>query len=257
MGRLTLMHPVPMRAEFRECFLVNFSLEPDVLAARLPRHLMPDIHDGRAFLSIVIAQIRGMRPSLLPELLGVDYTQVVYRAVVTCGGQRGVYFLRSDADNALMALAGTALTFFRFHWTRVEWKLGDGITRFSLRPRRMEAASIEAEFESCADQENMPASSRFRNLPLAQSFLTELYVAFGPKCSGGKADAVRIDRSEWTSLLVRDRIGKYEAMSSGVLFGAGEAELDSVLHVRSMKYRWHRGSTFDAARPDTAARRGP
>src|SRR6185436_18565695 len=92
-------HPIPMRTIFRECFLVNFAVEPDVMRGLLPEGIEPDLYGGKAWLSIVIAEMDRMRPAFLPPLFGVTYDQVVYRAVVRCEGERGVYFLRSDADS--------------------------------------------------------------------------------------------------------------------------------------------------------------
>ena len=246
-GRLIPVHPVPMRTVFRHCFLVNFALRPDVLASRLPDHVRPDVHDGWAFLSIVIAEMERMRPAFLPRALGITYCQVVYRAVVVCGRERGVYFVRSDANNALMVMAGNTFTFFRFHRAAVSWSFSQGITRFSLRPTGGEAAGIDAEYDSTEATQQMPATSRFATLDQAQRFLTELHVAFGMKHRDGTVDAVRIQRNDWRSSVVRDRIGLYEAMTSGVLFGPGEAELDSVFYVQGLNYPWHRGTVVHAS----------
>ena len=41
---------------------VNWSMEPSVLARHLPRGLEPDVRNGRAFLSVVIADLEAMRP---------------------------------------------------------------------------------------------------------------------------------------------------------------------------------------------------
>ena len=106
------IHPVPMRTTFARCLLVNFAVDPPALASKLPSHLVPDVHAGCAFVSIVIAHMKDMRPAWTPRALGITYNQVVYRAVVKCGAERGVTFLRSDADSSLMVAAGNALTFF-------------------------------------------------------------------------------------------------------------------------------------------------
>jgi uncharacterized protein YqjF (DUF2071 family) len=244
--RFVPVHPVPMCTVFRHCFLANFAIRPDVLATRLPSHLRPAVHEGWSFLSIVIAEMERMRPAFLPRALGITYSQVVYRAVVTCGDERGVYFLRSDADNGLMVAAGNALTFFRFHRSDMTWSLGNDVIRFVLRPRDGDRAAIDAEYDLRAGSTTMPKSSRFRSLDGAQQFLTELYVAFGAKRVGGAIDAVRIRRNVWQSVVVTDRIANYEAMSAGTLFGAGEAELDSWFYVEQMNYHWFRGTTVRA-----------
>jgi uncharacterized protein YqjF (DUF2071 family) len=236
-----------MGTVFRHCFLVNFAVSPEALAARLPEHLRPELHDGRSYVSIVIAKMERMHPAFLPRALGVTYTQVVYRAVVRCGRERGVCFLRSDADQGLMVLAGNALTFFQFHRADVSWSFSDRATRFVLRPKGGETAGIEADYDLGKASEEMPSSSRFSTLEQAQEFLTEVYVAFSMRRIRGRVPAVRVRRSDWRSVIVQDRIGRYEAMGSGVLFGPGEAELDSIFYVESLKYHWYRGCRIDGA----------
>jgi len=248
-----------MRTTFRHCFLANFAIRPETLAARLPPHLQPDVHEGWSFLSVVIAKMEKMRPVFLPRALGTTYSQVVYRAVVRCGDERGVHFLRSDADSALMAMAGNALTFFRFHRGRVSWLLSPERVRFQLRPLGGERAGIDAEYDLANARSRLPPTSRFESLERAQAFLTELYVAFGGERRDGRIDAVRIRRNAWRSLVVEDRVASYEAMNSGVLFGSGEADLDSVFYVESLHYHWFRGTTVDGAihAEDSATRFSP
>jgi uncharacterized protein YqjF (DUF2071 family) len=235
-----------MRTTFRHCILANFAMRPEVLARRLPPHLKPAVHRGWAFLSVVIAVMERMRPAFLPAALGVTYSQVVYRAVVTCGRERGVHFLRSDADNGLMVAAGNALTFFRFHCADITWSLDDTALRVHLKPRSNAAALIRGDYDLRGGGTAMPASSRFSTLEDAQAFLTELYVAFGRERNDGWVEAVRIERSAWRSLVVPDRVATYQAMSSGLLFHAEEVELDSCFYVEEMRYRWSRGTRVRA-----------
>ena len=240
MTRILPIHPIEMKTTFRHCFLANFSVQPEALVRRLPSHLHPDIHRERAFVSVVIAEMSKMRPAFLPEVLGVTYNQVVYRAVVKCGAERGVTFLRSDADNAAMVAGGNALTFFRFNSADVSWERSPNRVRFALSPKGPASARIEADYELATASASLPPSSVFSDLGTAQSFLTELYAAFGARRSDGRVEIVRIVRTPWSSAVVRDQRGVYEAMTSGLLFTAEEAVLDSVFYVRELSYHWQR-----------------
>ena len=114
LGSACPKHPFGMKTTFRNCLLVNFSMDPEVLARNLPRGIRPDIHNGKAFLSVVVADLEAMRPSFVPRVFGSSYTQVVYRAIVRSpAGERGVFFIRSDADSFLMSLAGNLFSNFR------------------------------------------------------------------------------------------------------------------------------------------------
>ncbi len=231
------IHPLPMTTVFSTCLLANFAIEPEALRRKLPAHLEPDLHDGKAYVSIVIARMEKMRPAFLPRALGITYNQVVYRAVVRCGAERGVTFLRSDADSAPMVAAGNALTFFRFNSAEIAWSGEAASLHFSLRPNDGATAAIEATYDEVAGAH--PAG-RFPDMASAQAFLSELYVAFGAQRGDGRVEKVCIERTPWESLQVSDRASRYEAMTSGLLFTSEEARLDSVFLVRNLRYRWER-----------------
>jgi uncharacterized protein YqjF (DUF2071 family) len=236
MYSLVPKHPVPMRTVFRNCFLVNFAVDPQVMSRLLPPGISPDLYRDTAFLSVVIADMEKMRPAVLPRAFGITYNQVVYRAVVRCNGERGVYFLRSDADNRLMCLVGNLLTFFHFNYSRVRQKLENGKFYFDLESR--DHADIHSTFDLSSRSQIMPPMSRFRSLVEAQDFLVELYAAFAS--DSRYVSTVRIERGEWSVTIVEDLRGVYDFMNSSALFPAGSATIDSVFYVSRIPYYWSR-----------------
>src|SRR5947209_7855032 len=135
-----------MRTVFRSCFLVNFGVDPAVMRGALPDPLEPDLYREEAYLSIVIAAMERMRPVFVPRCLGTTYHQVVYRAVVRCHGERGVYFFRSDADHRFMSAAGNLFTFFRFHYSPMAVRKDQGRLHFEVHPAPGNHASIQATY---------------------------------------------------------------------------------------------------------------
>ncbi|MCH2181874.1 MAG: DUF2071 domain-containing protein [Mariniblastus sp.] len=243
-------HPVPMETLFRRCILANFEMKPEVLAARLPDYLEPDIHQGRSFVSVVIADMERMRPAFLPKIMGVTYNQIVYRAVVRCGDRRGVTFLRSDSDSRFMAAAGNLLTFFRFHRAKISWEKNQETLDFVLKPLFDKGSGIRLSLELDSLSSQMPADSGFSDLAEAQDFLTELYSAFGGRRRDGRIETVNIRRSAWQGKVVKDRIHQFEAMDGGSLFGSGETRLNSVFLVENLYYHWYRLSLSRPERVD-------
>ncbi len=236
MYSLVPKHPVPMRTVFHNCFLVNFAVDPQIMSRLLPPRISPDLYRDTAFLSVVIADMEKMRPAILPPAFGITYNQVVYRAVVRCNGERGVHFLRSDADNRLMCLAGNLLTFFQFNYSRVRQKLENGMFYFDLESRGH--ADIHSIFDLSGQSQFMPPMSRFRSLVEAQDFLVELYAAFAS--DHRYISTVRIKRGEWSIAIVEQVRGVYEFMNGSELFPAGSATIDSVFCVSRIPYYWSR-----------------
>ena len=225
-----------MKTVFRNCFLVNFAVDPEIMRRLLPLEISPDLHADKAFLSVVIADMEKMRPAFLPRAFGITYNQVVYRAIVRCGTERGVHFLRSDADNRWMSIAGNLLTFFHFNLSHVKQKQEDGRYYFDLESG--DHADIQATFDVAHQSQDMPSASRFRSIAEAQSFLVELYAAF--TSDARHISTVRIKRGAWKITIVEDLRGVYEFMDGSALFPSGSAQLDSVFYVSNMSYYWFR-----------------
>jgi uncharacterized protein YqjF (DUF2071 family) len=232
-------HPLRMRTVFRDCFLVNFAVDPAVMRRLVPAPIEPALHDGAAYLSIVIARMDRMRPALLPRRLGVTYDQVVYRIVARHRGEPGVFFLRSDANNRLMCLAGDALTFFRFHRADIEYRVDGEILHLDVRTPSHQA-DIRASYDVGGASHELPRGSRFRSFAEAQRFLVELFTAFGHDPVTGAVSAVGIERGHWDVRVVDDRRACYQLMDGSAQFPAGSARLDSIFHVEQVPYLWHR-----------------
>lgn len=231
-------HPLPMRCHFRECYLVNFAVDPDALRRALPQPLEPDLYAGKAWLSIVIADMVSMRPAFLPPCCGANYTQVVYRAVVRAGRERGVFFVRSDADDRFMCLAGNLLTRFRFHPADVRWTRRPDSVSFELASGA-DRAGIQSSFRIATGSSRTPPSSAFHQLGDARDFLVDLFQAFSVDALTGSVDRVRIERSPWDVLVVDDEDARYEFMQEGSLFNSTNARLDSVFRMTNVPYHWH------------------
>jgi hypothetical protein len=233
-------HPVPVRCLFRHCLLVTFAVEPEALARALPPHITPDIFDDRAWLSVVIGNMQDMRPVGVPAALGVSYDQIVYRAVVRCQGQRGVHFLRSDANRRAMCALGDRMSFFRFHHAAIDIEEIDATLAVSVAGRRDPVADIEDRFDLAAGQLEPPETSRFPSAAEAQPFLVDLFTAYDYNPRLDTIDIVRIDRGEWHPRYLPATAGRYRFMETGPWFETRTAEMDSVIHVGHVPYRWHR-----------------
>jgi uncharacterized protein YqjF (DUF2071 family) len=232
-------HPVAMETIFRECYLVNFAVEPEILAQVLPDGFGPAVHNGKGFVSLVIAITEEMRPAGLPRLFGLDYNQVVYRAVVEHQGQRGFYYLRSDADSRLICLAGNWFSFFQFEQADISYRAQDEVRHFNLEAQNGDK-NIFASYDLASKSEKMPAASCFATLEEGKSFLVEIFEAFGYDPLSERTYIIKVKRGPWDIAVIEDRRAYYPYMANSPFFPPGSAELDSVFYVRDLPYFWYR-----------------
>lgn len=226
-------HPVPMRAVFRRCWLLTWRIEPGALQRQLPPGLSPWIHDGSAWLSIVVARMHDMRPTFLPRLLGVAFDQVVYRAVVTRGDERGVYFLRTEANHRAYAWGGDLLTHFHFHYAPIDI-VGDG-AEASIVAHPPGAAAFRVRFAAAAP-EALLAPLPFDSLDGVRTVLCDLFYAFSVHPRTGAPGRVAVSRPEWPIRLVEPK-DVHAPWMTEVLF-PGACTLSHGVYTRDVPYRW-------------------
>jgi uncharacterized protein YqjF (DUF2071 family) len=231
-------HVFAVQTVFRRCLLVNFAVDPDELASVLPAHVEPDVVGGEAYLSVVVGEMENMRPAGVPRLLGFTYDQIVYRAVVRCGDERGVHFLRSDADSRTMTALGNLMSFFRFHRSDIVVRARDGFLDLDVVTTSPVGADIHATYSIGSPAAALPSSSAFDSLDQAKAWLVELFAAFHHTPGNDWIDVVRIKRGEWDLRVVTDERATYDFMHAGHPFT--KARLDSVLLAGDVPYHWYR-----------------
>jgi len=190
-----------MRAVFDRCWLLTFRVRPDALARRLPAGTEPWCYDGSAWLSVVIARMSDMRPTFLPPLFGVGFDQVVYRAVACRGRERGVVFLRTEANHRLYAWGGDLLTHFHFHHAPIRFEAAPHRTTVEVdQPGR---AAFRATFDATDDQQTLLSTTPFASVEELRHQLCDLFHAFSVHPRSGRPGRVTVDRAEWAIRMVK------------------------------------------------------
>jgi len=235
---------ISMRAVFQDLLLVTYAVAPEQLAAQLPEKVRPYIRDGRSFTSIVIANIRGMRPGILPEAVGSNYYQIVYRAVVRLRDRQGndhpgVFFLRSDGNDPVMNFFGNQMTEFRFHYFR---KSSIGLF---VREQDM-LVSVESKdgggdlvlhLTDLGAADALEPAPGFANLADEKESLVQLFHAYAYDSKQQVIYDLEIERGDWHLRRLRYDDG-FTAFFSEMPFQAMNPKPISSLYIRECAYIW-------------------
>jgi hypothetical protein len=236
--------PVPMTTVFRDVFLLTYAVPPAGLATLLPPGIQPYVRNGWSYVSIVAANIQGMRPQPLPEFLGANYYQIVYRAVVRridAGGEEhpGVFFLRSDGNDPVMSYFGNHLTEFRFHYFHT------GAISFFTRDAdvlvSVESADgkgdLVASLRNEGPAEALPPAEGFESVAEEKEILVQLFHAFAYDGVQDTLYDLEIERGEW-SLQRLSLVDRFSAFFEEGPFHAGSTRPVSHLYIRDCRYVW-------------------
>src|SRR5262245_30770249 len=141
--------------------LVNYRVDPAVLARNLPRPFRPKLHRGHGMVGICLIHLRKVRPRSLPAWVGVGSENAAHRTAVEWGEgdqvREGVYVCRRDTNSRLNAFAG-GLLFPGIH-SHARFTVQAADTHFEVALRSDDGATSVSVVGDVADE--LPAGSVF------------------------------------------------------------------------------------------------
>lgn len=244
--------PLTMKTVFQDLVLLTYAVAPERLAALLPPYIHPYVRDGRGYISIVVGNMRGMRPGIVPEFLGTNYYQIVYRAVVRLRHRDGhelpgVFFLRSDSNDPIMSYFGNRLTEFRFHYFHTGaialFARGDDLL-VSVQTKD-KGGDLVAHAHDLGPADQLPPAAGFASIADEKSTLVQLFHAYAYDPERQLVYDLEIERGEWHL----HRLGLHEHFSAYFMeapFDATDAWPVSHVYIHECSYIWKPMRVFAA-----------
>jgi uncharacterized protein YqjF (DUF2071 family) len=235
--------------------LVNYHVDPGILAALLPAPFRPKLTHGVGMVGICLIRLKNVRPAFLPPWLGTSSENAAHRTAVEWDDdgivREGVYVRRRDTNSRLNSLVGGRLFPGIHHHARfmvkesadrfeVALQSDDGVTSMSVRARLAETVQASSVFASLEEASAFfqagslgysatPDPSRFQGLEL--------------RCRNWQVEPLEVE--EVHSSFFEDRS----------LFPKGSIEFDCALLMRGIEHEWHGKSDLCCAagvRPNKA-----
>ena len=236
--------PTSMKTVFQDLFLLTYAVPPSQPAELLPPFIHPYIHNDLSYISIVVGNMRGMRPSQLPEFLGTNYYQIVYRAIVCIRSKKGierpgVFFLRSDCNDPLMSYFGNRLTEFRFHFF-----LTGAIALFQRKQALLisvetadKKGDLVVHLRNLGSAEHFPPTPGFASVLEEKTKLVQLFHAYAYDPEHELLYDLEIERGEW-ELQRLELLDQFSAFFMEHPFTANMALPISHVYTQECSYIW-------------------
>jgi len=223
--------------------LVNFRVDPDVLASVLPEPFKPQLVDGAGIAGVCLIRLAGLRPAFLPGTWGIRSENAAHRiAVQLPDGSNAVYIPRRDTNSHLNVLVGGRLFPGAHHhaqFTSVETD-----DRFDVTMRSDDDATRLVVESKIADR--LPAGSVFADVAAASSFFESGSLGFSDTSTDGRFDGLELRTDQWrVSALDVDRV-ESSFFDDRSMFPAGTVEFDNALLMRSIEHEWHARESLSA-----------
>lgn len=232
-----------MQGRISACVLLAYRTPKRAVEQLVPHGLELVTRGEWAFWNVVASRIEVMRPSGLPAWCGLSYTHVAYRLYVrstsTSTSVEGLLFVRSDADNALIATTGNWLSDFRFHHSQIEFEATN--ERVNLKVHHPEAPAELHATPSAGENTSTTESPCFSSRGEAAHFLKyrPLGLASGPNAL--RLAEVFRDEAEWRETPLTVHSPRFQFLEK---FGPHQLELAT--QVAPIDYRWRLGKRIAA-----------
>jgi hypothetical protein len=226
--------------------LVNFRVDPEVLARVLPRPFRPHLVGGFGMAGICLIRLSGIGPRWLPRFVGLGSENAAHRISVEWddGGttRRGVYIPRRDSSSLWNALAGGRLFPGVHHHSR--FQVAESNERYDIEVTNADGTRIVLEADIGSD---LYQESIFSSLADASDFFAQGSIGYSATQRAGVYDGLQMCASRWQvePLAVRRVVSSFFFNES--VFPAGSVEFDCALLMRNIPLEWRGLATLECA----------
>src|SRR5262245_56798060 len=179
---MTVRFPA-MLQRWHEISFLHFPAERALLQKRLPLQLRIDEFDGTAWLSITPFFLKGLRPLLVPEMLGLDFPETNLRTYVQGPGGPGIWFFSLDAASRSAVIGARTTVGLPYRLANMSVRITDTTNTYSSNRHGRAAVSITVEKGTCLAVKSpldVFLTERYRLYSVHLSTLLTIEVAHAP-----------------------------------------------------------------------------
>jgi hypothetical protein len=225
-----------MKGVIRRRILVNYRVDPVVLAGRLPARFRPKLQNGFGVAGICLIRLEHMRPAGFPEAMGMSSENAAHRAAVLWTDdegveQEGVYISRRDTGSALNAMAGGRLFPGEQHHARFDVDEDDRCIDLKVFS---DDSKVRARVKG-AWHGSLPPDSCFADLEEASAFFEGGSLGYSATRDLNRVDGVRLHTDGWSV----EPLDVEEVFSSRFAkYPEGSIKFDCALAMRNVEHEW-------------------
>jgi hypothetical protein len=184
-----------IEATMERRLLVNYRVDPAVLAGHLPPPFRPAVVHGHGIAGICLIRLAGVRPAGLPAALGVTSENAAHRIAVEWdaedGPVTGVYIPRRDTSSRLTAVLGGRAFPGWHHRAHFDVLESDGSYRISFS-----SGDVDVRVAAHRADDVMPGSV-FGSIEEASAFFRCAPLGYASTPAPGVFDGVELATDGW------------------------------------------------------------
>jgi hypothetical protein len=219
--------------------LLNYRINPDILAKVLPAPYRPKTYGGWGIGGICMIRFKSLRPQGMPSWLGFNSENAAHRIAVAWNqnGQEmeGVYIPRRDTNSWFNKTLGGRV--FPGIFYRSQFQVEETANSVAVKIVR-EDGGVEAAFVG-GTAENLPATSIFPSLAEATGFFSLGATGYSATHESNHYHGMELRTLDWTiePLRIHEVVSCF--FEDRKQFPEGSVEIDCALLMKNVAHEWH------------------
>lgn len=227
-----------LAGEVERRLLINYRVDPSVIAPQLPPPFRPQIVDGSAVAGICLIRLGSMRPRGLPKWVGVRSENAAHRVAVewdSPGGiETGVYIPRRDSNSVINVLVGGRLFPGEHH--RADFDVSESVDQIRVAfTARDGSADVNV---TVGIKDELRGSQLFADVAAASAFFERGSVGFSGTHDPNRFDGLALHTNAWRVDPAEVLEAHSSFFSDRSAFPEGSAQLDCALVMRRIPVTW-------------------
>lgn len=223
--------------------LVNYRVDPAVLARVLPPPFRPKVVRGVGMVGICLIRLKNVRPTFLPAWAGLSSENAAHRAAVEWDDERGgvregVYIRRRDTSLWLNAVVGGRLFPGVHH--RAVFDVVERVDRYDIAVRSDDGGvEMRVRGELAAQ---IPESSVFETADEASAFFERGSLGYSDGFKPSRYQGLELRCQTWRAEPLAVEEVRSNFFENESLFPKGSIAFDCALLMRGIEHEWHGAS---------------
>jgi hypothetical protein len=219
--------------------LVNFRVNPEVLARFLPAPFRPKLVNKAGMAGVCLIRLKKIRPRFLPSFLGISSENAAHRIGVEWDHEgetkEGVFIPRRDTSSWLNTLAGGRL--FPGVHSHAAFQVNEQDDRY-----RIELNSDDRHTHLLVEghvAQELPPKSVFGSLKEASDFFERGSLGYSVTAKPGQFDGLELHSFNWRVQPLAVEKVESSFFENHELFPPGSVEFDCALLMQAIDHEWH------------------
>jgi hypothetical protein len=216
--------------------LINFTVDPGIIAEILPKPFKPKVYKGKAIVGICLIRLKKIRPKGFPSLVSLSSENGAHRIAVewTENGvtKEGVFIPRRDTSSVFNSFVGGRL--FPGRHFLADFKVIEKNAHYHIEFLSSDNTSIEIKAEE-TDQFN--PESVFQTLENASRFFEGGAIGYSP---GRKNfEGLRLQTNHWKVQPLTVHKVHSSFFEDESVFPRNSVQFDNALLMTHIEHEWH------------------